>query len=65
MLVSWHRELHFRRCTRCACVLTLNPRYDFVKAELLHTGYFQDNVYLHTTASFAAVCVPVTACILP
>lgn len=30
-------------------------RYDFFKAELLKSGYFDDNIYLHTTASFAAV----------
>lgn len=30
-------------------------RYDFFKAELLKTGHFDDNIYVHTTASFAAV----------
>lgn len=29
--------------------------YDFFKAELLKTKYFDDNIYCHTTASFAAV----------
>ena len=32
------------------------PRYDFFKAELLKTSYFEDNIIVHTTASFAAVC---------
>ena len=36
--------------------------YDFFKAELLKTGYFQDNIYLHTTASFAAGTVATTVC---
>src|SRR6266702_6289050 len=36
--------------------LTLR-RYDFFKAELLKTSYFQDNIYCHFTASFAAVRV--------
>lgn len=31
-------------------------RYDFFKAELLKTDYFQDNIVCHFTASFAAVC---------
>ena len=29
--------------------------YDFFKAELLKSGYFEDNIYCHTAASFAAV----------
>ena len=29
--------------------------YDFFKAELLKTQYFEDNIICHTTASFAAV----------
>ena len=37
-------------------------RYDFFKAELLKSGYFQDNIYLHTTASFAAGTVATTVC---
>ena len=37
-------------------------RYDFFKAELLKTGYFADNIYLHTTASFAAGTVATTVC---
>ena len=36
--------------------------YDFFKAELLKTGYFEDNIYLHTTASFAAGTVATTVC---
>lgn len=31
------------------------PRYDFFKAELLKTKYFEDNINVHVTASFAAV----------
>lgn len=30
-------------------------RYDFFKAELLKTPYFDDNIMCHFTASFAAV----------
>lgn len=30
-------------------------RYDFFKAELLKTRYFEDNIGVHFTASFAAV----------
>lgn len=30
-------------------------RYDFFKAELLKTPYFEDNIFCHFTASFAAV----------
>lgn len=30
-------------------------RYDFFKAELLKTKYFDDNIICHFTASFAAV----------
>ena len=40
----------------------LGCRYDFFKAELLKSGYFQDNIYLHTTASFAAGTVATTVC---
>nr|VWO95703.1 Zn(2)-C6 fungal-type domain-containing protein [Ganoderma boninense] len=36
--------------------------YDFFKAELLKTGYFQDNIYVHTAASFAAGTVATTIC---
>ncbi|KAI1792310.1 dicarboxylic acid transporter [Ganoderma leucocontextum] len=36
--------------------------YDFFKAELLKTKYFEDNIYLHTTASFAAGTVATTVC---
>lgn len=32
--------------------------YDFFKAELLKTSYFEDNILCHTTASFAAVRSP-------
>ncbi|OSC98886.1 mitochondrial carrier [Trametes coccinea BRFM310] len=36
--------------------------YDFFKAELLKTSYFEDNIYCHTTASFAAGTVATTVC---
>ncbi|KAI0777902.1 dicarboxylic acid transporter [Irpex lacteus] len=36
--------------------------YDFFKSELLKSGYFQDNIVLHTTASFAAGTVATTVC---
>ncbi|KAI0794934.1 mitochondrial carrier [Abortiporus biennis] len=36
--------------------------YDFFKAELLKTSYFQDNIYCHFTASFAAGTVATTVC---
>jgi len=36
--------------------------YDFFKAELLKTSYFDDNIYCHTTASFAAGTVATTVC---
>ncbi|KAK7689679.1 hypothetical protein QCA50_007474 [Cerrena zonata] len=36
--------------------------YDFFKAELLKTKYFDDNIYCHTTASFAAGTVATTVC---
>jgi dicarboxylate transporter 10 len=39
--------------------LTLG-RYDVFKAELLKTSYFQDNIYCHFTASFAAVMISMT-----
>jgi solute carrier family 25 (mitochondrial dicarboxylate transporter), member 10 len=32
--------------------------YDFFKAELLKTPYFEDNIACHFTASFAAVSNP-------
>jgi len=36
--------------------------YDFFKAELLRTSYFQDNIICHFTASFAAGTVATTVC---
>ncbi|KAH9027279.1 dicarboxylic acid transporter [Lactarius hengduanensis] len=36
--------------------------YDFFKAELLKTAYFEDNIYCHFTASFAAGTVATTVC---
>ncbi|KAI0067101.1 mitochondrial carrier [Artomyces pyxidatus] len=36
--------------------------YDFFKAELLKTQYFEDNIYCHFTASFAAGTVATTVC---
>ncbi|KIY47727.1 mitochondrial carrier [Fistulina hepatica ATCC 64428] len=36
--------------------------YDFFKAELLKTHYFQDNIICHFTASFAAGTVATTVC---
>ena len=36
--------------------------YDFFKAELLKTSYFEDNIIVHTTASFAAGTVATTVC---
>lgn len=36
--------------------------YDFFKAELLKTNYFQDNIVCHFTASFAAGTVATTVC---
>ncbi|KAJ6482609.1 mitochondrial carrier domain-containing protein [Mycena sanguinolenta] len=36
--------------------------YDFFKSELLKTQYFQDNIYCHFTASFAAGTVATTVC---
>ncbi|OBZ78051.1 Mitochondrial dicarboxylate transporter [Grifola frondosa] len=36
--------------------------YDFFKAELLKTGYFEDNINVHITASFAAGTVATTVC---
>lgn len=39
-----------------ARALTLSVySYDFFKAELLKTAYFEDNINVHVTASFAAV----------
>ncbi|KAI0655065.1 dicarboxylic acid transporter [Cubamyces menziesii] len=36
--------------------------YDFFKAELLRRNIFDDNIYCHTTASFAAGTVATTVC---
>ncbi|CAL1710385.1 unnamed protein product [Somion occarium] len=36
--------------------------YDFFKQELLKTKYFEDNIYCHTVASFAAGTVATTVC---
>lgn len=36
--------------------------YDFFKSELLKTRYFEDNIYVHFTASFAAGTVATTVC---
>jgi len=36
--------------------------YDYFKAELLKTRYFDDNIYCHFTASFAAGTVATTVC---
>lgn len=36
--------------------------YDFFKAELLKTSYFEDNIACHFTASFAAGTVATTVC---
>ncbi|KZS91535.1 dicarboxylic acid transporter [Sistotremastrum niveocremeum HHB9708] len=36
--------------------------YDFFKAELLRSGHFNDNIYCHFTASFAAGTVATTVC---
>jgi len=36
--------------------------YDFFKAELLKTAYFEDNIIVHFTASFAAGTVATTVC---
>ncbi|KAG6333014.1 hypothetical protein ID866_6075 [Astraeus odoratus] len=36
--------------------------YDFFKAELLKTKYFEDNITCHFTASFAAGTVATTIC---
>ncbi|KAH8116624.1 mitochondrial carrier domain-containing protein [Phellopilus nigrolimitatus] len=36
--------------------------YDYFKAELLKTPYFNDNIYCHFTASFAAGTVATTVC---
>lgn len=36
--------------------------YDYFKAELLRSGYFNDNIYCHFTASFAAGTVATTVC---
>ena len=39
--------------------------YDFFKDQLLQTGFFADNIYLHTSASFIAVSPPVTCAVAP
>jgi hypothetical protein len=36
-------------------LLIPSSSYDFFKSELLKTKYFEDNIYCHFTASFAAV----------
>lgn len=36
--------------------------YDFFKASLIDSGHFQDNIYCHFTASFAAGTVATTVC---
>ncbi|EMD32359.1 hypothetical protein CERSUDRAFT_88006 [Gelatoporia subvermispora B] len=36
--------------------------YDFFKAELLKTSYFEDNIQVHVAASFAAGTVATTVC---
>ncbi|KAF5367281.1 hypothetical protein D9615_010464 [Tricholomella constricta] len=36
--------------------------YDFFKSELLKTKYFEDNIFCHFTASFAAGTVATTVC---
>jgi len=36
--------------------------YDYFKSELLKTKYFEDNIYCHFTASFAAGTVATTVC---
>ena len=36
--------------------------YDFFKASMLRSGYFDDNIICHTTASFAAGTVATTVC---
>ncbi|KZV76901.1 dicarboxylic acid transporter [Peniophora sp. CONT] len=36
--------------------------YDFFKASMLKSGYFDDNIICHTTASFAAGTVATTVC---
>lgn len=40
----------------------MHSRYDYFKAELLKTKYFDDNIYCHFTASFAAGTVATTVC---
>ncbi|KAJ7900474.1 mitochondrial carrier domain-containing protein [Mycena leptocephala] len=41
---------------------SIGHRYDFFKAELLKTKYFEDNIMCHFTASFAAGTVVTTVC---
>ena len=43
-------------CLQPYLVPNLVSRYDFFKSELLKTAYFEDNIFCHFTASFAAVC---------
>lgn len=43
-------------CLQPYFVPNLVSRYDFFKSELLKTAYFEDNIFCHFTASFAAVC---------
>ena len=43
-------------------VISLFCSYDYFKAELLKTKYFDDNIYCHFTASFAAGTVATTVC---
>ena len=65
MRVHFFKPARATALGRChICILTHLPacRYDFFKAELLKSGYFQDNIYLHTTASFAAGTVATTVC---
>lgn len=54
MLVNWLREL-FPFSSSIFLLRWGRFRYDFFKAELLKTPYFDDNIMCHFTASFAAV----------
>lgn len=54
MLVNLLRVFFFLSASDF-CLLMGSPRYDFFKAELLKTTYFDDNILCHFTASFAAV----------
>ncbi|KAJ7802567.1 uncoupling protein 3 [Mycena olivaceomarginata] len=48
------------------CAILMNTDqlalYDFFKAELVKTRYFEDNIMCHFTASFAAGTVATTVC---